>query len=269
MSERKGILFAVPGTTCMDAFGTFEQIGAAAARRFPGVEVRWAYTSHPVRRKLVARGLVAESPEEALQAMQAAGVTQTAVVSLHLTDGMEFGELQETVMSFGHQPANKMKVVLGYALMTCESDWLRVLDVLLTDLTTKLGPQDRVILVAHGSQDERARETLQAAAKACCRFDSRLILGMILGKLGCDEVVQECRVANVKKAWLLPCMVVAGYSAKDDIAGADEKSWASALTRAGVEVIPLVRGLGGYSDVVEVWLDQAAGLLAEVGKERA
>lgn len=265
--ERKGILFAVPGTTCPEARGAFDLISAAASLRFPGVDLRWAYTSAPIRRKLTAQGLPVNSPEEALTAMQAEGITQAAVVSLHLTDGMEFGELEETVAAFGRQPGLRMKAVLGFALMACEADWLQALDSILNGLPEKPGLHDRILLVAHGSTDSRAAKTLAAAALACRKVDPRLILGMILGVPERDEVVRNFSSDNVKKVWLVPCMVVAGYSAKEDIAGPGETSWATALTRAGIEVVPVVKGLAEFTGVVAVWLDQAAGLLAEAGNQ--
>ena len=261
MSPRKGILFAVPGTTCPGAGGAFEWIHSAASRRFPGVELRWAYTSSPVRRKLAAKGIEVKCPGEALLAMQADGVTQVAVVSLHLTDGMEYSELAETVAGFGGQAGNRMNVVLGHALMANEADWCRALSVLLAALPDKPGDGERVILVAHGSTDPRAEKTLLAAAHVCRRVDSRLTLGMILGTPGREAVVRDCQAGGVKKVWLAPCMVVAGFTAQDDIAGSGEASWATALKRAGMEVVPVIRGLGEIEGVVEVWLDQAASLL--------
>ncbi|MEI6166036.1 MAG: sirohydrochlorin cobaltochelatase [bacterium] len=261
--ERKGLLFAVPGTTCPEARGVFDRISAAAARRFPDVEVRWTFTSAPIRRKLVAQGLEAKAPEAALLAMQAEGNTRAAVVSLHLTDGMEFGELAETVMAFSHTPENRMKVVLGQALMASESVWLRALVALLAGLPETPGPQDRVILVAHGSEDPRAEKTLRAAVEGCHKVDPRLRLGMILGKPGREAVVRDCLESGVKKVWLTPCMVAAGYSAQEDIAGAGEHSWATALRRAGIEVVPVTKGLGEIAGIVELWLEQAGGLLGE------
>lgn len=267
MSARKGILFAVPGTTCPGAGCAFENIHAAAVRRFPGVELRWAYTSAPIRRKLAAKGVEVKGPGEALLEMQDAGIEQAAVVSLHLTDGLEFTELAETVTGFGHQPENTMKVVLGHALMACEADWLRALSAILAGLPDKPGSRERVILVAHGSTDPQAAKTLMAAAQSARRVDSRLTVGMILGTPGREEVVRDCQAAGVKKVWLVPCMVVAGITAQDDIAGPGEGSWATILTRAGIEVVPVTRGLGEIAGVVDVWLDQAEELLGKTASD--
>ncbi len=261
MSSQRGILFAVPGTTCPEARVAFAQIERAALSRFPGVAVRWAYTSGPVRRKLVAQGIEAKSPADALAGMRAEGLTQVAVVSLHLTDGMEFGELAETVLEFGHQAGPGPGIALGHALMASESDWRRALAAMMAALPETPQAQDRVLLVAHGSQDPRAEKTLVMAAQVGCKVDSRLTLGMILGRPGRDEVVRTFQAQGVKKVWLVPCMVVAGYSARDEIAGAGGQSWATALRQAGLEVVPVVRGLGEIAGVVDIWMDQAESLL--------
>ncbi|MEI7900743.1 MAG: sirohydrochlorin cobaltochelatase [bacterium] len=263
MNKRQGILFAAPGTTCREARTGYDLIGSAAARRYPGIEQRWAYTSAGVRRKLAAQGSPVKTPGEALSALQAEGFDQVAVVSLHLTDGMEFGELAEAVASLKRQSGNPMRIALGHALLTCEAEWRRALNVLLAGFLGKLGDRDRVILVAHGSRDPQAEKTLLRAAQLCREVDERLVLGRMIGAPSRDDVVQDCRSAGVKNAGLLPCMVVAGYSAREDIAGPGEQSWATALTRAGIETLPVVKGLGEVAGIVDIWMDAAEGLLAE------
>lgn len=266
MTEFKGILFAAPGTSCPEGKAGYDQIGYAAARRFPGVEQRWAYTSAGIRRKLAAQGAPVRDPAEALSAMQVEGFTRVAVLSLHLTDGMEFGELAESVADLQRQAGNPMSVALGSALLTCEAHWRRALSALLADLPGKPGDQERVILVVHGSRDPQAEKTLTTAAQLCRVVDRRLILGMMLGTPGLDDVVSECRSAGVQKAWVLPCMVAAGYSAREDIAGPGERSWVSVLQRAGIETVPMIRGLGEVPGVVEIWMDTIERLLAEVAE---
>ena len=97
---RRGILFAAAGSSTLESQAVFDRIGQAALLRFPGVEVRWAFTSSGVRRKLAQQGRLVAAPCDALEAMQAEGFTTVAVTSLHLSDGMEYGELADTVKAF-------------------------------------------------------------------------------------------------------------------------------------------------------------------------
>ena len=264
MSVRKGILFAVPGTTCREAMLGYDQIAAATALRFPGVEQRWTYTSEGIRRKLAAHGAPVKDPGAALAEMRADGFTHVAVLSLHLSDGMEYGELTATVEAFARQPGAPVRVALGHALLTSKDDWRRALAAMLAELPDTPGEKDRIILVAHGSRDLQAKKTLAAAVQQCREFDPRLILGMMLGTPGLSDVVRECRDAEVTKVWLLPCMVVAGVSAREDIAGLGEMSWATVLEQAGIAPIPVIKGLGEIPGVVAIWMDGIERMLAEL-----
>ena len=263
---RIAILFATPGTTCRTAMGVYDQISHAAALRFPGVEPRWTYTSAPIRRKLIAQGIAAPDPHEALAALQAKGFTRVVVMPLHLSDGMEFSELAKTVAAIKRQPENSLQLVMGNALLASETDWQRTLIALLAEIPGNPADQDRIILVMHGSKDPQGSQTLQHAAQTGRAVDPRIILGMTLGKPDLQDVVSECQAAGVKKTWLLPCMVVPGFSAQADIAGPGETSWASTLRHAGIEVVPVIKGLGEVTDIVRIWLNAVERMLAELAK---
>lgn len=262
--SNSAILFAIAGTSCRTAMGVYDQISQAAAQRFPGVASRWCFTSAPIRRKLAAQGIPAPDPTEALTALQAEGFARVAVMPLHLSDGMEFGELAEVVHSWPQRPGATLKLTLGHTLLTSESDWRRALESLLAELPAPPSRADRIILVLHGSKDPRGAQTLQHAAEICRAVDPRILLGMTLGKPNLDDVVATCHATGVKKVWLLPCFVVAGVSAREEIAGAGDTSWASTLTRAGIEVISVVKGLGEVEAIVQIWLDVVKQMLKEL-----
>ena len=263
---RRAILFAVPGTTCPGAAGTFDLIDRAAGLRFPDVERHWAYTSAPIRRKLAAQGHPVPGPAEALAALARAGVTRLAVVSLHMTDGMEYGELAEVVADYRREQAGAVRVGLGPALMTDAAGWERAVRTMLAALPGTAGSRDRVVLVAHGSRELQAVNTLRTAAAIGARVDPRLTLAMMLGKPGLEETVAACREAAVPRVWLVPCLVAAGYSVRDEIAGAGATSWRAAFERAGIACTPVVKGLGEHADIVELWLEQAARLLDKLAE---
>lgn len=256
-----GILFATPGTTCRDAQNVFERIRKAAAIRFPGIPSRWALSSSGVRRKLAIQGVPCQSPHEALLAMQAEGFTHVAVVSLHFADGMEYGELEKTVAGFQAGTGALKHVVLSHPLLALPDEWREVLQSLLVSLQPRRDPADAVVLVAHGSLEPRAVSTFSAASAVCRQVDPRLFLGMILGTPSREDVVRHCSGAGIRKAWLLPCFVAAGFTAREEIAGDGTPSWKTAFQAAGIECESVLRGLGEYDEIVKVWLDQAGNLL--------
>ncbi len=260
-APRRALLFAAAGTSCPEARAVFDRIGRTAAARFPGVAIRWAFTSAGVRRKLARTDVPVASPEQALSALQADGIADVAVVSLHLSEGMEYRELDETVRTFRQAPGHARHVVLGRALFADEAAWRRVLETILNELRTERTADDAVVLVAHGSPDPHGAAGFAAAAAACRRVDSRLFLGMMLGSPSLADSLDECRRLAVRRAWLIPCLVAAGYTARNDIAGPAETSWKSRFEQAGIPTVTVVKGLGEYEDVVNVWMEQADRLL--------
>ena len=264
MSERPsgtGLLFAAAGTTCPEAMGAFECINRAAATRFPGVVMKWAYTSSGVRRKLTAQGRAVQDPWEALATLEAEGVKRVVVLSLHLSDGMEFGELAETVATFSARKGSLARLTLSRPLLTSEQDTARVVSALLASLPHAPVEDEVVIFVAHGSTEPAAIRTLQASVSLCRRIDRRLFLGMMLGSPSLGEVLHECKAASVKKAWLVPLMIAAGYSARDDIAGAGAGTWKSRFEAAGILCSPVLKGMGDNEAVVDIWMGHADELL--------
>lgn len=262
MNARRGILFAVPGTTCREALGAYDHIERVAAARFPDAEPRWTFTSAGVRRKLAAKGAPVKTPAEALAAMADEGFTRVAAASLHLSPGMEFGDLAEAVAAFERARAGSMRVTLGSPLLASETAWRRTVEILMSTLPGEPAARDRIILIAHGSRDPRAEKAFLAAGKVCRTVDPRIILGMMLGSPGPDDVARECRAAGAGKAWLLPCMVAAGLSAREDIAGVGERSWATVLEQAGIPSIPVIKGLGEIPGIVDIWMDGVERLFA-------
>ncbi len=261
MSERKtGVLFAVPGTTCAAAAVAFDRIDRAVAARYPGVERYWAYTSAGVRRKAAAQGCRLDDPAEALATAQRQGIRWIAVLSLHLSDGMEYGELREAVDRARHAADTVERITLGLPLLASPDAWRRVVAAVLAETAADGRGDAAVVLVAHGSRE--AAKRYAAAAALCREAGQKVFLGAIQCPPAPEDVLRSCREAGVSRAWLLPCMVAAGLSAKEDIGGAGESSWQSVLERGGIECIPVIRGLGEFEGAVNVWVDEAGALLA-------
>ncbi len=50
-------------------------------------------------------------------------------------------------------------------------------------------------------------------------------------------------------------MSVAGDHAKNDMAGDEEDSWKSILTKAGFECVPVLKGTAEFDSFVDIWID--------------
>ena len=64
---------------------------AKVQERFPGYQIRWAFTSHQVRKKVAQeQGKDLKDLPQTLKELKAAGVNQVAVQSLHMVPGEEW-----------------------------------------------------------------------------------------------------------------------------------------------------------------------------------
>ena len=72
-SKKVGILLVAFGSSKPSAQVSFENIDQKVKAVYPGVPVRWAYTSHMIRKKLAKQGKHLDSPAVALAKMQDEG----------------------------------------------------------------------------------------------------------------------------------------------------------------------------------------------------
>ena len=90
--DKTGILLVTFGTSNAQARKAFDNIDRMAEKRFQDTEIRWAYTSHMIRKMLAKEGKNINSPVTALAKMHDDGFTHVAVQSLHVIAGEERSE---------------------------------------------------------------------------------------------------------------------------------------------------------------------------------
>ena len=53
----------------------------------------------------------------------------------------------------------------------------------------------------------------------------------------------------------MPFMSVAGDHARNDMAGDEDDSWKSILTKAGIKCVPVLKGSAEFDNIVDIWVD--------------
>jgi sirohydrochlorin cobaltochelatase len=259
-AERTGILLVAFGTTVPEARAALDAVDAAARTRFPGIEVRWAYSSRIVREKLAAEGLVFDSPAMALARMMDDGFTHVAVQSLHTIPGAEFHGLQRTVNAFSGLPKGIDKVTLGLPLLAEPADVEACARAIADSLPVERKAGEAVILLGHGTHHP-ANIYYPGLQFSLNRLDPLVLVGTVEGTPSLDDVRAVLKERKVSKAWLLPFMAVAGDHAVNDMAGDEDDSWKSVLTADGVTCVPVLRGTAESPDFVRIWLDHLQAAL--------
>ncbi len=253
-SVKKGILLVTFGTSVPEAQPAFKNIDRLARARFPGADIHWAFTSRMIRKKLAARGEPVDSPTVALANMLEQGYTHVAVQSFHFIPGVEFHEVVRTAARFRGLGGFK-QIDVGLPLLAGYDDVGRACATALSMAPAGRKPDEALVFMGHGSEHHGADLIYVATAAMLRERDALALLGTVEGHPTLDVVVAACKKANVKKAYLIPFMSVAGDHVRNDMAGDEDDSWKSVLTAQGIACEPVLTGMAECDTVVAIWLD--------------
>lgn len=249
---KKGILVASFGTSFPDVRKRcIESIENAIAAAFPEHDVRRAFTSHMIIKKLKTRDqLVIDTPQEALDKMIEEGITDIHVQPLHVIPGFEYEKVQKAVRLASHKQG--VKVTIGQPLLSQEHHY----DEIAEALSQRLGPVvdgRGIVLMGHGTEHH---------ANAC--------YSMLQAKL--NDVRSDIHIANVEgypeldhiedylkdydSMTLMPLMIVAGDHAMNDMAGDEEDSFKSILTASGKSTHCILEGLGELETIQQMFVNR-------------
>jgi sirohydrochlorin cobaltochelatase len=258
--KKIGILLVAFGSSEPSAQVSFENIDKKARAAYPGTPIRWAYTSHIIRKKLAKQGKHLDSPEVALAKMQDEGFTHVAVQSLHTIGGSEYHDLRRTVGAFKSM-GGFQRVILGYPLLSTQEDMQRAVNAILEIIPKKRKKNEGVVLMGHGTH--HPSNAFYAALMFQLQLkDPNIFVGTVEGYPDVDLIKELLLKKKIKKAYLMPFMSVAGDHAKNDMASDEEDSWKSILTKAGIQCVPILKGTAEYDDFVDIWVDHISGPLS-------
>ena len=251
---KKGILLVAFGTSISKAQISYKNIERAVRAHFPNTPLRWAYTSEFIRRKLAKQGQSMDSVETALAKMMDEKFTHVAVQSLHTIAGWEFHDMSRNAALFGQMVGGFDSIRVGNPLLSTDNDFERVVIALLKHIPKSRKKTDAVILMGHGTS-----HPINAAYAALMyhfqRQDPYVFVATVEGSPQIGEIKDMLLARKIKTAYLMPFMSVAGDHAINDMAGAEDGSWKSILTKAGISCSPILKGTAEYDEIVEIWVD--------------
>jgi sirohydrochlorin cobaltochelatase len=252
-TAKPAIVLAAFGTTTA-AFDTYRHFEAKVRERFPGYEIRWAFTSRQVRRKVAReKGRQLNDLPTTLKALKAAGVTRVAIQSLHIVPGEEWE--QKVVQASREIPG--LKVALGKPLLSSPKDQEQVLKALALTFPKDL-TATAVVLVAHGSPSPEGTATYLAFSRLLRAHypHQPVYLGTVSGKPTRAETLEAVKQSGATGVVLMPFLFVAGEHVATDILGDNPESWKSELMRQKAYHLEGVKqGLGYQDGIIAIYLD--------------
>lgn len=258
---KKAILLAAFGSSVPEAQKALDGVEAQVKQAFPGIEIRWAFTSKTVRSKLAKEGKVILSPESALARLMDEGYTHVAVLSLHTIPGEEFHELNQNARLFGQMAGGFEKIVVARPLLASHKDMERVSATMLKSIPSSRKPGDAVVLMGHGSEKHPSDAIYLALHHTFQEMDPNVHMATVDGYPALSDILPKLKEKKVKKVYLMPFMAVAGDHARNDMAGDKPDSWKSVLGKEGITCEAVLKGTAEVPEIVNIWVEHLRSVL--------
>ena len=252
--NQKAVLVVSFGTSYPETRAkTIDKLEAAIAAAVPERRLYRAWTSKMIIEKVRRRdGLQIPTVAEALQQMQADGITDLLVQPTHILPGVEndlmLADIQAQAQNFAH-------ISVGRPLLSSTEDMFRVIDIVAEELDNI--PDMALVLVGHGTG--HSINPVYAALDYMFKEvgHSNIFVGTVEAYPGLDNVMSLLRKTPYLSVRLAPFMIVAGDHAINDMAGDEADSWKSQLEEAGYKVECVLRGLGESERIAELFCQHA------------
>jgi len=254
-ADSKAILVVSFGTSYNETRAkTIEAIEVKVGEAFGAdYDVRRAFTSQFIIDKLSDRdGLEIDNVEQAMDRLVDDGVGTLIIQPTHIMHGAEYDELMETVEKY---EANFVNLSVGEPLLTSHEDYAKVAKIIKEDTAEYNTDGTALVFMGHGTHH------FANSTYAC--FDSHLkhevgrnyFVGTVEGYPMIEEIISDVELSGADNVVLLPLMIVAGDHANNDMAGDEEDSWKTQFKKAGYEVEAVLKGLGEYKGIQDVYVE--------------
>lgn len=251
---KKAILVVSFGTSYHDTLEkTIAATEKAIGEAFPGWEVRRAFTSNMIMKKLRSRdGLEIDSVSQAMAKLEAQGYTHVAVQPTHVMHGEEYEKLLSQLEPY----RQRLNIRVGEPLLDRQEDYELVSDALLGWLPG-VAEDEALVLMGHGTAHYANASYGQLEQNLQDR-QKNVYVATVEGYPTLERVIRLLKGRpEIKKITLAPFMLVAGDHARNDMAG-DDDSWKRELEDAGYSVQCILQGLGECPAIRQLFVEHCA-----------
>lgn len=247
--SKKAILAVSFGTTFPETREkTIGAIEKALGKNFADYDVFRAFTSKIVRKRIAAKeNITVDDPATALQKLADQGYEEVYVQSLHIIPGIEYGIVKQVVADYKDK---FKKIACTQPLLDTFKDFQQLVNFLKKQ-SADLPDGQAMLWMGHGTADS------VFTTYACLDHmlaGTKSYVGAVESYPDINDEIKFLKRDQIKKVVLQPMMIVAGNHAHNDMASDDPHSWKSILKAQGIEAKPVLKGLGEYSEIQEMFV---------------
>ena len=244
-----------------------ESVENKITEMFPFYEVRRAFTSNIVMKRLAEKGIMVDNLEQALTKLKNEEYTDVIIQSTHLIPGEEYNTKILEVAAKHKNDFQTIKIgrpVLTYSGDNNTNDYKEFVKALKKQLPQNQSKDTQIIFMGHGSNHENGT----VYSKLQLELDKQGVKGYVAvvedgAEPSFDSVLKKLAAnKETKKVLLMPLMLVAGDHANNDMAGEEEDSWKSILTAKGYAVEIYMHGLGENKAFQDIYVEHIKDAIA-------
>ncbi len=278
------IVLASFGTTEPSAIESITNIQNQIKKAFPGIPVKITFTSNIIRsvwkerqadaKKWLGKGI----SEEILYVkniiatvgnLREEGYRNIIVQPTHMFFMEQAHDLSSYVNALASIKTTKDKwmpfdkIVMGRPALggpgntyDYHADMEKALKTLADDVKLAQKNKAKLVYMGHGNEHWSTGIYMEAAKKMCELYpDVVTYIGSVEGFPGIEDVARYLSHHNSGNIVLKPFMIVAGDHAINDMASDEEDSWKSILTKQGLKVTTVLKGLGSNDKFAQIFVD--------------
>lgn len=237
---------------------TIDAIEQDIAAAFPTHRIYRAWTSKMILAKLKKRdGIHINNVTEAMVQMAKDGITDVVIQPTHVINGIENELMKKDALSFQKQFHS---ISFGTPLLTSEEDNAAVIHAVAEEFSS-LDEDSALVLMGHGTS--HYSNSIYAALDYTFKDLGypHIFLGTVEAYPTMKSLLRLLGTFQPKKVVLAPFMIVAGDHAHNDLAGDDPDSWANQFQKAGYKVDTVLKGLGEYPKIRQLFLSHIQAAL--------
>ncbi len=255
MSRYKAVLVVSFGTSYVETRKkTIEELERDLSSAFPDRKFYRAWTSKIIIRVLEKRtGEHIDTTSEALDKMLKDGVGDVVIQPTHFVAGIEYDQMMDAVREYENMFDH---MYIGKPLLSSEEDKILTAKAI-REQFKDVDDAEALVLMGHGTEhsvndvyDDMNRVFNELG------YDN-FYLGTVEAKPDIHDVQRWLKEKTPKRVFLTPFMLVAGDHANNDLAGDNEDSWNRILLKQGYEVECIIRGMGEYKEMRNIYIEHA------------
>ncbi|MFA5658011.1 MAG: sirohydrochlorin cobaltochelatase [Oscillospiraceae bacterium] len=237
---------------------TIEAIRHDFQAEYPDFYVESAFTSGMIIRSLKKRGVNVLNVPEAMASLLSEGFDEVFIQPTHIIKGEEFDKLCFEAKAFS---GRFLTLKIGSPLLSTEADKNEVVQIISKNYSSQ--KKRAVVLMGHGTTHHvnPVYSEMNERFKAVGRND--IFVGTVEAAPSIDDVLSQLKAGGYNAAILAPFMLVAGDHANNDMASNKPDSWKSILEKNNILVTAVLKGLGEYPEIRDLYLKHLKKVMEE------